>query len=70
MENSKKETYLGDIIDESGTNKPNLEKRKTKGYGIVSTILAIVNEVPLGHWKVAAGLRLRQAMLINGILYN
>ena len=29
-----------------------------------------MNEVPLGHWKVEAGLRLRQAMLINGILYN
>ena len=43
---------------------------KEKGYGIVSNILAIVNEVPLGHWKVKAGLRLRQAMLINGILYN
>ena len=70
MENSKRETYLGDIIDETGTNKPNLEKRKTKGYGIISNILAIVNEVPLGHWKVEAGLRLRQAMLINGILYN
>ena len=70
MENSKRETYLGDIIDESGTNKPNFEKRKSNGYGIVSNILAIVNEVPLGQWKVEAGLRLRQAMLINGILYN
>ena len=30
MENSKKETYLGDIIDESGTNKPNLDKEKLK----------------------------------------
>ena len=70
MENSKRETYLGDIIDESGTNKPNFEKRKSNGYGIVSNILAIVNEVPLGQWKVEAGLRLRQVMLINGILYN
>ena len=33
-------------------------------------MLAIVNEVPLGHWKVQAGLGLRQAMLLNGILYN
>ena len=70
MENSKREKYLGDIIDETGTNKSNLEKRKSKGYGIISDILTIVSEVPLGQWKVEAGLSLRQAMLINGMLYN
>ena len=70
MENSKRETYLGDIIDESSTIKPNIEKRKSRGYGIISNILTIVNEIPLGKWKVEAGLRLRQAMLINGILFN
>ena len=70
MENSKKETYLGDIIDESGTNKANIEKRKQKGYGIISEILAIINEIPLGKWKIEAGLKLRQAMLINGTLFN
>ena len=53
-----------------GTCTPNIEKRKQKGYSITSSILAIVNEVPLGHWKVQAGLSLRQAMLLNGILFN
>ena len=24
----------------------------------------------MGHWKIQAGLSLRQAMLLNGILYN
>ena len=70
MEQSSKETYLGDVIDKSGNVKPNIEGRKAKGYGIISNILAIVNEVPLGHWKIEAGLRLRQAMLVNGILFN
>ena len=32
--------------------------------------MAILNEIPLSHWKVEAGLRLRQAMLINGIMNN
>ena len=32
--------------------------------------MAIINEIPLAHWKVQAGLSLRQAMLINGILFN
>ena len=47
-----------------------VEKRKSKGYAIIANILAIINEIPLAHWKVEAGLKLRQAMFINGILFN
>ena len=70
MENSNQETYLGDVIDKSGKNRPNIEKRRSKGYGIIANILAIINEIPLAHWKIESGLRLRQAMLINGMLFN
>ena len=70
MKNSKQETYLGDIIHESGSIKPNIEKRKSKGYGITSNILAIVNEIPLAQWRTEAGLNLRQAMLVNSTLFN
>ena len=70
MKNSNQETYLGDLIDKSGKARTNIEKRKSKGYGIIANILAIINEIPLAHWKIEAGLKLRQAMLINGILYN
>ena len=70
MAESRQEKYLGDIIDNSGKSKPNIEKRKSRGFGIVANILAIINEIPLAHWKVEAGLQLRQAMLINGLLYN
>ena len=70
MADLKQEVYLGDTIDKSGSIRPNIEKRKSKGYGITSTILAIVNEVPLAHWKIEAGLNLRQAMLVNGTLFN
>ena len=70
MENTKQETYLGDLIDKSGSCRPNIEKRRGRGYGITTNILAIVDEVPLAHWKVQAGLSLRQAMLLNGILFN
>ena len=70
VEASNQETYLGDTIDRSEKIKANIEKRKAKGYGIVSEILAIVTEVPLAHWKIEAGLSLRQAMLLNGTLFN
>ena len=70
MKQSKREKYLGDLVDISGKIRPNIESRQAKGFGIVSNILAIINEIPLGHWRVEAGLRLRQAMLINGCLFN
>ena len=70
MKNTNKEKYLGDYIDKTGSSKTNIEDRKSKGYGITTNVLAIINEIPLAHWKVQAGLKLRQAMLINGILFN
>ena len=66
MKHSGQETYLGDIINQNNKIKVNIESRKAKGYGKV----AIINEVPLGHWRVDAGLQLQQAMLINGTLFN
>ena len=70
MGNSQQETYLGDKIDRSGKLKPTIESRISRGYGAISNILAIVNEIPLAHWRVEAGLHLRQAMLLNGTLFN
>ena len=37
---------------------------------IIAEIKAILNEIPLGRYKLEIGLKLRQAMLINGMLYN
>ena len=42
MKQSTKETYLGDVIDQSGKIKQNIEKRKSKGYGIIANIMAII----------------------------
>ena len=70
MENSEQEVYLGDIISKNAKARHNIEKRKSKGYGAVNNILAITNEVPLAHWKIQAGLQLRQALFLNGVLFN
>ena len=37
---------------------------------MVAEILAIVNDIPLGRYKMEIGLKLRQAMLLNGLLFN
>ena len=70
MNNSDREKYLGEYIDKSGKLKATIEDRVRQGWGILSGIRAIINEVPLGRYKVEIGLQLRQAMLINGLLYN
>ena len=70
MENSKQETYLGDKIDKSGKILPTIQSRISRGYGAISNILAITNELPLAHWRVEAGLNMRQAMFLNGTMFN
>ena len=70
MTNSDSEKYLGDILDKSGKIRATIEDRQKKGYGLVPEILAILNEIPLGQYKMEIGLHLRQAILINGMLYN
>ena len=70
MESSVQEKYLGDFINNNGTNRNTIEERKNKGFGIVNEIIAILDEIPLGRFKMEIGLQLRQAMLLNGMLYN
>ena len=70
MKESNKEKYLGDQISSSGKIKATIEDRTAKGYGIVSDILAILDEIPLGSYRLDMGLKLRQAKLINGILFS
>ena len=56
MSNTKQETYLGDKIHQSGTLRPTIQSRISKGFGAISSILAIVNDIPLAHWRIEAGL--------------
>ena len=70
MKNSDEEKYLGDKINRNAKLDATIEDRISKGYGIISEINAILEEIPLGKYRVEIGLKLRQAMLINGILFN
>ena len=51
MKDSKKEKYLGESIDGSRKIRSTIEDRKNKGYGIVSEILTILDEIPL-EWRL------------------
>ena len=70
MHESSTEKYLGDIFNKSCKSKENIEARVAKGYVRVNTILAMLQEAPLGWTKIKAGLKLRKAMLINSVMFN
>ena len=65
-----RDKYVGDILIGNGTNTENIKERTDKGYGIVNHILSILIEIPLGPYRTSVGLNLREAMLLNGILFN
>ena len=70
MHESEREKYLGDVLDKSGKIRATIEDQRNKGYGIIEEILSIINEIPLGKYRLEIGLTLRQAMFINAILFN
>ena len=70
MKDSKQERYLGDQLSSSAKVKDTIDDRVAKGFGIVSDILAILDEIPLGQYRLEMGLKLRQAMFLNGVLFN
>ena len=51
--------YVGDIISENGKIDENIADRRAKGFGIVSDILSILEEIPLGTYRIEAGLEIR-----------
>ena len=53
------------IISNNGTTKATIEERKAKEYAAVSEILANSQ-----GYTIEIGLKLRQAMFINGVLFN
>ena len=61
--------YLGDIISASGARRPCIEDRRNTGWARVSEITAILTAIP-SNIKIQVGLKLREAKLLNGILYS
>ena len=63
-------TYLGDIISQDGKNTKNVRSRVSKGMGIVTKIMDILNTVTFGKKYFEIAIILREAKLVNGMLTN
>ena len=70
MTDSTNEKYLGDVFSSNGSNAKNIEARQTKGKGIVSQIMSILEDVCFGHFQFEVAAILRISLIINGILTN
>ena len=70
MKDSIKEKYLGDIIDQNASIQATIDGRISKGNGIVAEISSILEEIPFGRHKSEVAMKLRESMLLNGILFN
>ena len=70
MNTSSQVKYLGDFIHENGRPKSTISERVNRGYAIVGQIFALLSDLPLGSLRLQLGLELRQAWLLNGILFN
>ena len=70
MENVHEDMYLGDVISSDGKNKKNVEKRISKGLGIITQIMNLLEIICFGSHYIEIALLLRESMFINGILYN
>ena len=70
MEDVQEDMYLGDLISSDGKNKKNVEKRISKGLGIITQIMNLLEIISFGSHYFDIALLLRESMFINGILFN
>ena len=68
MNTSVWETYLGDVICVSGTNKKNIENRRNCAIGSVSQIVSMLEQISLGHYHFEIGLVMRDSMLVSKLV--
>ena len=70
MKESHAEKYLGDVISSDGTIDKTINDRKLKAYSYLSEIKALITDLPFSKRRLQIGIMLRDAIFVNGILFN
>ena len=70
MKKVENEEYLGDMIATNGKNTMNIEKRVSKGMGIISQIMDLLKNVNFGKHYFRIATTLRESMFVNGLITN
>ena len=51
VKESTKEKYLGDYLTSKANSKDTIHDKKSRGYGILAQMSAILQDIPLGNKK-------------------
>ena len=70
IEEKEEEKYLGDIISKDGRNLKNIKSRISKGKGIVTKIMSILESIPFGKYYFEVAIILRNCLLSSSMLCN
>ena len=70
VEEVTEDTYLGDILSSDGRNNKNIANRISKGIGIISQMMHLLESISLGEHYFDIAMLFREAMFLNGILTN
>ena len=62
--------YLGNLITSDAKQDKNVASRITRAWSYLAEKGALLNELSSGRRKTEVGVMLREAMFINGVLYN
>ena len=62
--------YLGDMIHKNYKVTANLAARLVKALASFSVIRAILEDIPLGTYRIQVGLELRKDLFVNSVLFN
>ena len=62
--------YLGNILSSKGGVAETVEDRRTKGWGKIAQVMGILGVVDMGTHRLEVGLLLREAILVNSLLYS
>ena len=70
METKESEKYLGDVISKDGKNIKNIKSRVSKGIGVISRIITILEGIPFGQFYYQVGIILRNSLLVSMLICN
>ena len=70
MQQVSEDTYLGDVVRSDGKNTSNLKNRVSRGIGVISQIINLLDTVSFGKFYFQIALSLRESIFLNSVLTN
>ena len=70
VEKINEDKYLGGVVSDVASNEKKIDYARNKGTATISSIMAILKEVSLGHHYLEIAMLLRETLFVNVILWN